>query len=251
MYEAAPPDLYAGKTAHARSFGHVVARVLELLPDVPMLNGIMGVGVVDDGAELEHLAQALDWMRSFGIGGYIAVVPGSNAERVLREERQLEPGYAWMKFSFDLIEGEPPEGAADLRVVAVGPDQATAFGTAFAEGYGMPPSVIGFGATVVGRPGWHCYVAFDGDEPAAAAALFADGDVAWLGMAGTRPAFRRRGAQNALLAARLQRARSLECKLAFTETGERLPDRPSNSYRNILRAGFQERYLRPNLVIPG
>ena len=53
--------------------------------------------IIEPAQTRKHLAQALDWMRSFGIGGYIAVVPGSNAERVLREERQLEPGYAWMK----------------------------------------------------------------------------------------------------------------------------------------------------------
>ena len=35
-----------------------------------------------------------------------------------------------------------------------------------------------------------------------------------------------------------------------TETGERLPDKPSNSYRNILRAGFTEAYVRQNYLSP-
>jgi hypothetical protein len=35
-----------------------------------------------------------------------------------------------------------------------------------------------------------------------------------------------------------------------TETGERVPDKPSDSYRNILRAGFHERYLRQNYLSP-
>jgi hypothetical protein len=39
-------------------------------------------------------------------------------------------------------------------------------------------------------------------------------------------------------------------RTAVTETGERLPDKPSNSYRNILRAGFHERYLRHNYLSP-
>jgi hypothetical protein len=34
------------------------------------------------------------------------------------------------------------------------------------------------------------------------------------------------------------------------ETGERVPDRPSASYRNILKAGFEEAYLRPNWQRP-
>ena len=65
-----------------------------------------------------------------------------------------------------------------------------------------------------------------------------------------RPEHRGKGAQTALLAARIERARTLGLAALTTETGERLPDRPSGSYRNILRAGFVEAYLRPNLVSP-
>jgi hypothetical protein len=42
------------------------------------------------------------------------------------------------------------------------------------------------------------------------------------------------------LAERLRAAGHLGCDRAVTETGERSGDRPSNSYRNILRAGFEE-----------
>jgi hypothetical protein len=33
-----------------------------------------------------------------------------------------------------------------------------------------------------------------------------------------------------------------------TETGEALRDKPSSSYRNIIRAGFSEVYVRPNYL---
>jgi hypothetical protein len=36
----------------------------------------------------------------------------------------------------------------------------------------------------------------------------------------------------------------------YTETGERVVGRPSNSYRNIMRAGFRPAYVRPNFVSP-
>ena len=42
----------------------------------------------------------------------------------------------------------------------------------------------------------------------------------------------------------------LGCTLVVTETGERIADRPSSSYRNILRYGFEEQYLRPNWIAP-
>jgi hypothetical protein len=34
------------------------------------------------------------------------------------------------------------------------------------------------------------------------------------------------------------------------ETGVQVPDKPSSSYRNILRAGFREVYVRDNWVAP-
>jgi GNAT superfamily N-acetyltransferase len=73
---------------------------------------------------------------------------------------------------------------------------------------------------------------------------------AWLGFGATLPAYRRHGAQNALLARRLGEAAARGARTAVTETGERLPDKPSDSYRNILRAGFHERYLRHNYLSP-
>jgi hypothetical protein len=38
-------------------------------------------------------------------------------------------------------------------------------------------------------------------------------------------------------------------RVAVTKTDERLPDKPSNSYRNILRAGFKAMYLRQNYSV--
>ena len=72
----------------------------------------------------------------------------------------------------------------------------------------------------------------------------------YLGLAGTAPEHRGKGAQSALLAARIERARELGCDAVFTETGEQLPDRPSASYRNIVRAGFEELYVVPNWLSP-
>jgi GNAT superfamily N-acetyltransferase len=70
--------------------------------------------------------------------------------------------------------------------------------------------------------------------------------VAYLSFAGTLPEHRGKGAQNALLAARIRRAAGLGCDVVVTETGERRGDRPSNSYRNILRAGFTEDAVTAN-----
>jgi hypothetical protein len=74
--------------------------------------------------------------------------------------------------------------------------------------------------------------------------------VAWLGLAGTVPELRRRGGQGAIMAARINEAIAEGCTAIGTETGERVVDRPSASYSNIVRFGFREAYVRPNLVSP-
>src|SRR4051812_18445748 len=59
------------------------------------------------------------------------------------------PDYAWQKFERGL---EPVDARTDLRVVHA--ESPADFGTAFARGYGLPPALGDFGATVVGRPRW-------------------------------------------------------------------------------------------------
>jgi GNAT superfamily N-acetyltransferase len=155
--------------------------------------------------------------------------------------------YGWMKFSRGV---SPRRATCELSVVAVEPDRAGDFAAVVAGGYGLPDWSEPFAAGVVGRPGWSCYVAYDGDRPAGAGALYVDGGVGWLGFGATLPDFRGRGAQSAILAARIEDARRQGCTTVVTETGERDDRRPSGSYRNILRAGFREANVRPNYRAP-
>jgi len=90
--------------------------------------------------------------------------------------------------------------------------------------------------------GHELYFALLGDEPIGGASLsWADG-VAFVNGSGVRPAFRRRGAQGALIRARLERARALGCDLACSST---LPGTASR--RNMERHGFRVAY--PKLVM--
>jgi hypothetical protein len=76
--------------------------------------------------------------------------------------------------------------------------------------------------------------------------MFLHERIAEFGIAATLEPARGRGCQLALLHRRILDAAAAGCHTLFVETGERIPDRPSASYRNILRAGFEEAYLRPN-----
>ena len=57
--------------------------------------------------------------------------------------------------------------------------------------------------------GWECWLAVDGDEPAAAAGVFVAEGVGYIGFAATLAEHRGKGAQNALLAERIDHAREV------------------------------------------
>jgi GNAT superfamily N-acetyltransferase len=200
----------------------------------PELNRALPVGAHVDVGEIAA------WFA--GHAHVVSVPPGYLGLEDALRRHGYAPGHAWMKFRRDDRPSEPVP--TDLGVEES--LDSDAFAVAFAEGFGIPSEVAAGLCGFVGAPGWHSFVAWAGDEPAAAAALYSDGEQAWLGIAATRPAFRRRGAQRALIAARIECARRLGARRLSTETGERVPSGPDQSYRNILRGGFHEAYLRPN-----
>ncbi len=107
-------------------------------------------------------------------------------------------------------------------------------------GYGLPEAAEAAVARAARAPGWELWVARDGDEPVAGGGLFVAEGIAYLGLAATLAEHRGKGAQTALLGHRIARAAALGCDLVVSETGERREGLPSNSYRNLLAAGFSE-----------
>jgi len=163
------------------------------------------------------------------------------------EERGFVPDYGWMKFSRGV---SPRQARSELDVRLVGREAADDFARVVLDGYDLPDWTAPLAASLVGRAGWSCYVAYAGREPAGAGALFVHEGTGWLGYAATRARFRGRGAQSAILAARIEDARRQGCTTVVTETGEAQQGRPSSSYRNILRAGFREAGVRANYRAP-
>ena len=145
---------------------------------------------------------------------------------------------------------DPLPAETSLTIREIGPERGAEFAQLLRNAYGLPEALEPIIAAVPGHAGWHCWLALADDEPAGAAALFVAEGAGYLGLAGTASEHRGRGAQSALLAARIERARELGCDAVFTETGEQVPDRPSASYRNIVRSGFEELYVVPNWLSP-
>ena len=82
-------------------------------------------------------------------------------------------GYGWAKFRRGT--SDPPHVPTELRVEPVGADGADAFAETFVRGYGTPGFFREWLARIPARERWYCFVAFDGEAPAAAGALYAGG----------------------------------------------------------------------------
>jgi GNAT superfamily N-acetyltransferase len=220
----------------------VAAFRLDEARESPMLNRIVGLGV-DEPATEAAVDAALEALA--GTTHYVALSPGARPPDLAEwlQARSLEPGWGWMQFRRGVE--DVPASRTDLELVEVDASAALTFAHVVRVAYGLPIEVEPFLARIVDTP-WQAWLALAGDEPAAAAALFADGPGAYLSFAATLPEHRGRGAQSALLATRIRRARELGCRWVATETGEQRPDHPSGSYRNILRAGFAEQYVVAN-----
>jgi GNAT superfamily N-acetyltransferase len=132
-----------------------------------------------------------------------------------------------------------------LRVVPVEPDQARQWASVMNEAFGLPidphhEMAVG----VQGKPGWHSFAVMEDDAVIAAAILYVHGKVADLFGGATLPRARRRGAQSALIAARITAARSAGCDWLVGDTAPEKPGERNSSLRNMQHAGLKSRYLR-------
>lgn len=113
----------------------------------------------------------------------------------------------------------------------------------FAEHYPVTQSILDVMLGFFYRESACNYLAFIGEEVAGGGAVAAHQGVGGLFGASTLPAFRRRGVQTELLAARLGWAREQKCDVAVSVTQP-----GSISQRNIERLGFRVAYTRTKLV---
>lgn len=216
--------------------------------DVLLFNRVLGAGV---GAPVSRpaLAAAVARLQACGLRNYgVQIAPnGDSADvRGWLAGTGLFPRDRWTK----VCRGAEPAAsiATDLSVTQVSSGQRDLFAEVVTAGFGMPAAWRPLVANTVGRARWHHYLAWSRSEPVAGAALFVEGAVGWLGVASTVRDARRRGAQSALMARRIEDGRALGCRWFATETGEETEARPNPSYRNMMRAGFTVVHHRQNFM---
>jgi GNAT superfamily N-acetyltransferase len=247
IWDSVSAETAAERGIELREFGPVQTSVVRSLPNAQVPNLVLGAA--DSGAVAGGvLAAALDHVAEAAVAAKVPVTPGAaeaDAAVELLRSRGYEQGYAWMKFVRDAHPPRfPAPGGVEVAELSGGEDGP--FGMIAATGFGLPAWAAAFFANLPGKDGWRCYMASVEGTPRACAAMLVDGGIAEFGIAATLESARGRGCQRALLRRRIADAAAAGCDTLFVETGERIPGRPSASYRNILRAGFEEAYLRPN-----
>ena len=236
-YRAAPPSV--GFAVEESPSGTALAlpatdtfrfnRTIVLAPDVPWI-----------------LAQVARY-RALGLANFGIQVAPAFATPALVDALTAEglaPRDVWIRIQRPA--GPVTPAPSDLRIEPVTAEQDRLFGEIVREVFDMPAAVVPGLAGLVGRPGWHSLLAWDSETAVGCASLYVKDGVGWLGIAGTLPAARRRGAQSALIAKRLEIGTVLGVECFVAETAPDRPDKPNPSFHNAMRAGFTVAYERTN-----
>lgn len=246
LQRALPEALAAELGAGLATVGGAVALIMARMPQI-LFNRVIGLGVAEPADEA-LVTQIVDLYHQAGAQAAVQLSPGAQPAELAGwlTTHGFRRDDNWIK----LVRGvePPPALPGDLRVERIGVDQAGAFAATFGAVFGLPEPLAGWIAGSVGRPGWQHYLAFDGEAPVATGALYTYDTIGWLGLAATRPTARRRGAQSALIAARIRDAADLGCRWLAVETGDDTPAHPNPSTHNLRRLGFADAYLRPNYI---
>jgi hypothetical protein len=245
MWSSAPVDALYECGIAERRFGPVQANVIEVLPDVPTLNTILGaaeLGAVKGG----DLAEALEWADAFRVDYRVMVGhdrPETAAAEELLDQMGFEQGQAHVRYARNAM--IPPElpGIRGVKVWEIGePGQEGIAGETMvltaAPALGMPASASSLLFELPALDRWRCYTAELVEEIVSFGSMLIDDGVAVVGLEGTVEQARRRGCNQTLLRARILAAHEAGCETIFAGVPVYAGVEAAAGARNLIRAGF-------------
>jgi hypothetical protein len=251
LYRAASAEVVSSSGLSVGNVGDAVLIAMNRF-DVLALNRLIGLGLrsaPSDGA----LADAINAIERTGSPRCFVQVAPTGASEGLGDRLErlgLRQYNNWMRLrrSLDDLPRASESSATSLDVRRIGSAHADVFGSLVATAFDYPPALAPITSQTIGRPHWHHYLAFEGDTPIASAAMYVAGSATWFGFAATDAAYRKRGAQHALIMRRLHDAADAGCTWVSVETAEDTVTRDAPSFRNLRRLGFEVAYTRPNYL---
>jgi ribosomal protein S18 acetylase RimI-like enzyme len=247
IVNAAPTWLRTQAGLHAEECDGVTLLAASRLDSV-LFNRVIGLGERAPTSDAQ-IATIMDRYWTIGIERYwIHVGPYARPApiaRLMRAHNLKAHRRSWVRMvrPAKVVTRAPTE----LNVREATLDDATAIASIVGGSFDLPQLGAEMFASLVDRRRWRIFVAEHGREVMAAGGVFSEGEVAYLAFAATRPEFRCRGAQRALMQARINAAVDDGCRWLATATGFPLAaDESSPAYHNMLWAGFRPVAIRDN-----
>ena len=228
---------------HIRRFGQAFA-FANLTDPNPLYNRVLGLA----SEEEDQLPEIIPWYANLGCVPRFEIVPYHVNERLLRQ--LAHAGFSqchFMSVLYGVAPQNTPPTFPEITVRRIGPEELALFAEMFCEVYEVVPeahaAVYENVEAQYAQDGWHCYVAEMNGIAAAIGALFVKDGVGSLVSGLTRPAYRNRGCQTALLHYRIREAARLGCDLvtSVTEVG-------TTSQHNMERAGLRLAYTKSEWI---
>lgn len=210
----------------------------------PIFNRVFGVSTADE------LEDAYKWMSTKAGPKFLQLdiqAASDDVQRWIDAKGLRAQGSAWAKLvrtsEFDI--NYPP---GDVTCRKVRPSESQLFGSIICNGFGLPETLIPVWTSIVGKDGWSCFFALDGDTPIGTGAMYSSGNRSWLGGGTVLPAFRNRGAQKALISSRIDEGTARGTSTFVVEAKLSSPNTANVSYDNLKKLGFAHVYSRTSFV---
>lgn len=214
------------------------------LPSAPAigLNRVLGLATVED------LEKAYGWMHGKTGNRFLQMnidAASTEVKNWIAAKNLLEHGPGWAKLTLgrQFSSFKSPDSISTKMVDVTG---ATLFGSMMCKGFHFPPTLAALWSALVGKAGWSCFFALDGETPVGTGAMYVSGTYAWLGGGTTLPEFRNRGVQKALIKSRVEHGVTNGVSTFVVETEVPSIGKPNISYENLRNMGFQRLYDRKN-----
>jgi GNAT superfamily N-acetyltransferase len=213
-----------------------------LSPGIP--NPLFNVVRVSGPVHLPDVTGALEAYQRHDLTPSIEVSPGAASAELadlLSEHglRHTDFHPIFVRLASDLT----PNSPAGIEVERVGEAELDTFAEVYLHGWQtedwLAPHLRSYIAHWPRQRGYELYLAREQGAPIAVAVLFVFEDVCYLADAATSPEHRSRGAQSALIAARVARAKELGAQIVLGQA-----EFGSSSQRNMERAGLPVCYAR-------
>jgi len=163
------------------------------------------------------------------------------------KQRGFQMTEPWAKLHRGAAPPKEPDFEPVIRLLTpADKESALAWGKIVQTAFEYPPETAEWFAGLVDLARWRAYLAFEGERPVGAAALFVNGDWASFEIGVVLPEAQHRGIHSALIARRLRDAIGAGCKVLTMETSAEKGQGRAQSFRNARRMGFELAYFREN-----